>query len=124
MTFEALPFRARSALLGGDVALVSVAGELDLYTVPAFASALDDAIATDAAAVVVDLTATTFMDSTALGTLVHRTKVLGRRGRVAVMAADSRIRRVFDVTGLSRVYHIHGSVGDALVALAPESVAA
>jgi anti-sigma B factor antagonist len=114
-------FHAKTTLIGRDVALVAVAGELDLYTAGEFAEALNEAIATKPGTVVVDLSAATFVDSTALGTLVHRAKLLGSSGRLAIVATDPQIRRVFDVTGLSHVYPTYGSVELALAGLVPEA---
>ena len=116
-------FRARAAMIDRDVALVSVAGELDLYTADSFALALEDAIATRPAAVIVDLSATTFVDSTALGVLVHRAKSLGR-AQLAIVPGAAHAQRLFDVTGLARVYSIYSTLAAAIAACVAEPEAA
>jgi anti-sigma B factor antagonist len=106
--------------LGDGVYVVSPAGELDLYTCPELEKALLRVISGGARHVVVDLSLTTFVDSTALGVLVRgveRLKATG--GRLSVVCPDENILRVFQVTGLHHVFDIHGSRADALGGLKP-----
>ena len=101
--------------LGDDVYLVAPAGELDLYTCPEFKEELLRVISIGARHVVIDLSFTTFVDSTALGVLlrgVERLKAVD--GRLSVVCPDENILRVFQVTGLHRVFEIHGSRAEAL----------
>jgi anti-sigma B factor antagonist len=101
--------------LGDDVYVVAPAGELDLYTCPEFKEELLRVISAGAQHVVVDLSFTTFVDSTALGVLlrgVERLKAVD--GRLSVVCPDENILRVFEVTGLHRVFAIHGSRAEAL----------
>jgi anti-sigma B factor antagonist len=100
---------------GNGVYVVAPAGELDLYTCPEFKEELLRVISAGARHVVVDLSFTTFVDSTALGVLlrgVERLKAVD--GRLSVVCPDENILRVFQVTGLHRVFEIHGSRADAL----------
>ena len=101
--------------LGNGVFVLSPAGELDLYTCPELKQGLLGVISGGARYVVVDLSRTTFVDSTALGVLlrgVERLQIAG--GRLVVVCPDENILRVFEVTGLHRVFEIHGSRADAL----------
>jgi anti-sigma B factor antagonist len=116
-------FRAKATLIAPDRALVSVSGELDLYTSDAFADALREAAATRAAVVIVDLSATTFVDSTAVGVLVHRAKRLEPQRRIVIVAGESTTLRVFEVTGLSRLYDVHTTLSHALAAVEPQEAA-
>ncbi len=56
--------------LGEGRHVVAVRGEIDLFTAPELKKTLADAIENGAARVVVDLSETTFLDSTALGVLI------------------------------------------------------
>jgi anti-sigma B factor antagonist len=97
------------------VYVVAPTGELDLYTCPEFNKELVRVVADGARHVVVDLSSTTFVDSTALGVLlrgVERLKGVG--GRLSVVCPDENVLRVFQVTGLHRVFEIHGSRAEAL----------
>ena len=63
---------------GGDVYVIALTGEIDLYTAPEFKQQLLDVIEKGGKQVVVDLTDTTFIDSTTLGVLVGGVKRCGR----------------------------------------------
>jgi anti-sigma B factor antagonist len=100
---------------GDGVHVVTPAGELDLYTCPEFKKALLGVISTGARYVVVDLSLTTFIDSTALGVLLRGVERLRETGgRLAVVCPDANIRKVFEVTGLHRVFELHDSRVEAL----------
>jgi anti-sigma B factor antagonist len=97
------------------VCVVAPSGELDLYTCPEFEGELTRVISNGAERVVVDLTQTTFIDSTALGILLGALENLrSQDGRLSVVSADEAILRVFEVTGLHRIFEIHESRAEAL----------
>ena len=55
-----------------DVSVVTVAGEVDVYTAAQLRSVLDEEIGAGHARLVVDLDEVSFLDSTGLGVLVGR----------------------------------------------------
>jgi anti-sigma B factor antagonist len=113
-------FRATVASLTRERALVSVSGELDLYTAQRLQARIEEAGAVGADTVVVDLSETSFIDSTALGVLVQETKRLEGRGHSLVLVTnDPRTRRVVEVTGLNRVLRTYATLQDALGDLMP-----
>ena len=71
-------FDSKAERAAGDVWVIAFTGEVDLYTAPEFKEQLLDVIAQGATHVVVDLTDTTFIDSTTLGVLVGGVKRLRR----------------------------------------------
>jgi anti-sigma B factor antagonist len=99
----------------GDRAyLVSVEGELDLYSAPRLQAELD-ALASDASDVVLDLSQVTFIDATALGAIL----AAGRRlreadGRLALVAATDATRKLLALVGVDRVLPIYESSERAL----------
>jgi anti-sigma B factor antagonist len=102
------------------VCVVAPTGELDLYTSPDFESELTRVISNGADQVVVDLTQTTFIDSTALGVLLGALASLRvRDGRLSLVSADETILRVLEVTGLNRIFEIRGSRAEALPNVEP-----
>jgi anti-sigma B factor antagonist len=118
-------FRATVASLTGSLALVSVSGELDLYTSERLQQAIDEATSVGADEVLVDLSGVGFIDSTALGVIVQETKRLEGRGQsLHLVMNDPRTLRVFELTGLDRVLHRHATLHDALSQLMPQAVAA
>lgn len=92
-------------------AVVTLVGELDVYTVSSVRATLDELLVDGASPVVVDLTELAFMDSSGLGTLVaahKKARVL--RSAFVVVCADGVVLRLLSVTGLIRVLHVVGSV--------------
>jgi anti-sigma B factor antagonist len=100
---------------GPQIAVIALSGELDLYSCPEFKEELLRVIGSGATLVVVDLTETTFIDSTALGVLirgVERLKI--QEGRLVVACRDPNIVKIFEVTGLDRIFAVHRSLDEAL----------
>ena len=94
---------------------ISLAGEVDLYTAPEFKQQLLEVIGQGATDVVVDFSNTTFIDSTTLGVLVGGVKRLrANDGQLSLVCSDRNITKIFEITGLDRVFPIHGSRDEAL----------
>ena len=105
----------RSERLDNGLALVSVAGELDLHTAPLLRDALAIALKREESGLVVDLDECEFLDSTALGTLVEANAHLSRRNRrLSLVAPGGGVRRALEVMGLDRVFALHESRASAL----------
>jgi anti-sigma B factor antagonist len=101
----------------GDATVVHVAGEIDVYTAPLLREVLDKQVAAGRTNLVVDLENVTFMDSTGLGVLVGRLKLVrGQNGSLRIVTAEDRILKVFKITGLDKVFHIYPSVDNAIEA--------
>lgn len=100
-----------------DVVIVTVSGEVDVYTAPQLRSALEECIAAGHTRIVIDLKDVGFLDSTGLGVLVGRLKAVKKLdGWLRVVCTDERILRLFGITGLDRVLAVHDTVDAALVA--------
>ena len=99
--------------------VIELGGEVDLYTAPEFKERMVQVIEQGKKQVVVDLSKATFIDSTTLGVLVGGVKRLRPAGgSLAIVCADQNICKIFEITGLDRVFPIHKSRDEALVALA------
>jgi anti-sigma B factor antagonist len=104
------------------VAVIALSGEVDLYTAPDVKRELLRVIEDGAGSVIVDLTQTTFIDSTTLGVLISGVKRLRPSGgRLELVVSDRNIRKIFEITGLDRVFPIHDDRNSALEALTPEA---
>ena len=65
--------------------------------------------------IVVDLSEATFIDSTTLGVLVGGVKRLRPSGGgLALVCTDQNISKIFEITGLDRVFSIQDSRENAL----------
>jgi anti-sigma B factor antagonist len=98
--------------------IVDVAGEVDLYSAPELKAHIIDAIESGKSHIVVDLTNTTFIDSTTLGVLVGaRKRLREHNGAVAIVCPDPDKIGLFEMTGLDRVFSIHMDRSSALAEL-------
>ncbi len=95
--------------------VISLGGEIDLYTAPEFKERMVELIEAGKKNIVVDLSEATFIDSTTLGVLVGGVKRLRPSGGgLALVCTDQNISKIFEITGLDRVFSIQGSREDAL----------
>ncbi|MEU5695654.1 STAS domain-containing protein [Actinosynnema sp. NPDC020468] len=92
----------------GDWTVVAVSGELDADTVPVLSDHLEDTPGTH---VVVDLSGVPFMDTTGLSLMLDWHRRLNDGFRMA--ALQPSVHKLFRLTELTEVMHIHPSVTDA-----------
>jgi anti-sigma B factor antagonist len=98
--------------------VVAVTGEIDLFTAPELKSALGEALESGHSRIVVDLTQTTFLDSTALGVLIGAVKRLrSRDGALTIVNTDPNIAKTFEITGLDQIFTIRPTRDGAVAAL-------
>lgn len=98
--------------------VVAVGGEIDLFTAPELKAAIGEALESGHTRIVVDLTATTFLDSTALGVLIGAVKRLrSRDGVLTIVNTDPNIAKTFEITGLDQIFTIRPSREEAVEAL-------
>jgi anti-sigma B factor antagonist len=100
---------------GRDVHVVAVRGEIDLFTVPEFKDRISEPIDAGRSTLIVDLSATTFIDSSSLGVLIGAHRRLKLRGGSLVVVCDNdAIVKTFRITGLDGVFTLVRSLDDAL----------
>ncbi|MFN2615760.1 MAG: STAS domain-containing protein [Thermoleophilaceae bacterium] len=98
--------------------VIELGGEVDLYAAPEFKERMVQLIESGKKQIVVDLSKATFIDSTTLGVLVGGVKRLRPAGgSLALVCTDDNITKIFEITGLDRVFPIHGSRDEALAAV-------
>ena len=108
-------FDIKTEQLGDSTYVISLAGEVDLYTAPEFKQQLLEVIGQGAKQVVVDFSNTTFIDSTTLGVLVGGVKRLRtNEGQLSLVCNDRNITKIFEITGLDRVFTIYPTRDEAL----------
>lgn len=100
---------------GNDTHVVAVSGEIDLFTAPEFKQRVSAPIDAGRSHVIVDLTATTFIDSSSLGVLIGAHRRLKLRGGTLVVVCDNdAIVKTFRITGLDGVFTLVRSLDDAV----------
>lgn len=103
--------------LEDDVAVVAAEGELDAFAEPDLAAALEKV--TGEPSVVVDLDRVSFLDSTALGSIVRSTRARVDRGaQTRVVLPRGSARRIFEMTALDRALPVASSRASAIEDLA------
>jgi anti-sigma B factor antagonist len=111
----AIEFAIEDRRIDDDTHVVAVSGEVDLFTAPEFKQRLTAPIATGVEHLIVDLTDTSFIDSSSLGVLIgaHR-RLKGRGGRLIVACDTEAIVRTLRITGLDSVFEVVDSLEAAL----------
>ena len=108
-------FDIKTEQLGDSSYVISLAGEVDLYTAPEFKQQLLEVIAQGGKDVIVDFSDTTFIDSTTLGVLVGGVKRLrSNDGQLSLVCSDRNITKIFEITGLDRVFTIYPTREEAV----------
>lgn len=111
----AIEFAIEDRRVRGDVHVVAVTGEIDLFTAPEFKQSLSRPIDDGAERVIVDLSATTFIDSSSLGVLIGaHLRLRQRDGNLVVVCDNDTIVKTFKITGLDGVFALVSSLDDAL----------
>jgi anti-anti-sigma factor len=103
-------------------AVVAASGEIDITNAEGFRDALLSALNAGAAALVVDMTSTTFLDSSGVTALVRaarRATAADATLRLAVTAPP--VLRVLNLVGIDRLIEVHPSLPDALASLANQA---
>ena len=106
----------------GQVAVVTVTGEIDITNAEGLRDALLSALNAGAAGLIVDLTSTTFLDSAGIAALVRasrRATATDAALRLAVTAPP--VLRVLRLVGLDRLIEVHPSLADAMASLSDQS---
>lgn len=97
------------------VDVLTVHGDVDLYSAPALRQRLLDVIGEDRHDVVVDLAHVPFIDSLGLGVLVGGLRRARSGGGDLRLAGPNELTtRVLRATGLTTEFHIHPDVDTAL----------
>jgi anti-sigma B factor antagonist len=111
-------FDIKTEQLSDDAFVIALRGEVDLYTAPEFKQQLLEVIGQGGKQVVVDFSDTTFIDSTTLGVLVGGVKRLrSNEGQLSLVCSDRNITKIFEITGLDRVFTIYPTRGEAVAKL-------
>ena len=103
----------------GDVLVVVIEGEHDIYTAPTLRERLDESLERGGG-VVVDLTAATFVDSSVLGALLdaRRRALESTQGFVVCVGetVEPGAQRILDITGLVPVLPVMRGRDEAIAA--------
>jgi anti-sigma B factor antagonist len=109
-------FEVFSEALGPGRCRIRCKGELDLATNPEFAETLMGTVGRGER-VLVDLSETTYIDSTGIGTLVAAWRSLNgdaEAGAIVVLATEPAVTRILELTGVGAWLRISSDEAEAL----------
>ena len=99
------------------IEVIDVQGEIDMYTAPRLRELLIDLVSQGSYQLVVNLDKVGFLDSTGLGVLVGGLKrVRAHDGSLDLVCTQQRILKILKITGLTEVFGIYDTVGQAIAA--------
>ncbi|GAA3819242.1 STAS domain-containing protein [Sphaerisporangium flaviroseum] len=93
-------------------------GELDHGSAPHLQRALEEAYAEQCHQLVIDVTGLSFCDSTGISVFLGARRALAaRKGSVALAGLNSRIERIFRLTGLASAFSTYPTADEARAAI-------
>jgi anti-sigma B factor antagonist len=97
--------------------LIVASGELDISATPRLSTVLAMAATNPGGRLVLDLDKVTFIDSTALGTILKAASQLDEAGTLlAIVAPEGPVRRLLEMTNLTQRFRLFATRAAALAA--------
>ena len=120
MAFAEPQFQLSEEDLDERTHVIAIAGEIHVSTAPRFSVLLDSAIGRGKTAVVLDLSAVEFIDSTGLSVLLNGLRrVTRQRGHMSLVCTNPTVLRLFEITRLDDTFEIVADRTEALLRVAP-----
>jgi anti-sigma B factor antagonist len=114
-------FEIEDQALDPTTTVLNLRGEVDLYAAPELKRHVDGAIRRGKRRVILDLSDATFIDSTTLGIMVGGMKRLRPAGgALSVICPNPGMAKLFEITGLNRVFRVYETREEALLGAARE----
>jgi len=99
----------------GDSAVISVRGEVDLYSSPGLRQEIKKQVKKKPAVLVIELSRVEYMDSSGVATLVEGLKNIGKKGgKLKLAGLTDPVRQVFNFAHLDKVFDIYPDLDKAL----------
>lgn len=96
-------------------AIIALSGEVDVYTSPRVKQEIVDLLNGGTTRLLVDLSGVEYLDSTGLGVLIGGLKrAREREGDLKLLCDNPRILRIFEITGLTKIFDIHRTEAEAM----------
>jgi anti-sigma B factor antagonist len=106
------------AVWSGQTAVVTAAGEVDLTNAEGLRDVLLTALNAGALGLVVDMTATTFLDSAGVTALVRASRrATATEATVRLAVTGAPVLRVLNLVGIDQLIEVYPSVTEAVASL-------
>ncbi len=94
--------------------LLTIEGEVDVYTSPQLKQDIVQLAERGVKHIIIDLSKVEYLDSTGLGVLIGGLKRLREAGgNLALVGPGMRIQRIFEITGLNKIFDIYATEEEA-----------
>jgi anti-sigma B factor antagonist len=94
---------------------IDINGEIDVYTSPKVKEIIADLIEKGTNNLVINLEGVRYIDSTGLGVLIGALKkVREKEGGISLVCTNPQIKKIFNITGLVKIFGIFKSEEEAL----------
>lgn len=115
-------FKMDTRTLDQELPIIELEGEVDVYTAPQLKQQMISLLEGGTQEMLVDLTKVEYLDSTALGVLIGGLKRMREKdGNMVLICPSPRIRRVFEITGLDKIFEIFNNIEEAQESLGKET---
>ena len=105
----------------GAVTVIELSGEVDAYTSARFREIMVETIEDGGSNLIISMVGVEYIDSSGLGALVGGLKRASERnGRIVIVCDQPQVRKVFEITGLEKVFPLFEVEAAALAAFAEE----
>jgi len=97
-----------------DIRVLEVEGEVDVYTSTSLKQEISQSVSEGVKYIVLNLSKVEYLDSTGLGLLIGALKRLREnQGNLVIVSPSMRIMRVFEITGLYKIFNIYATTAEA-----------
>lgn len=98
--------------------VLELVGEVDAYTCPKFRDAMIKSLEGDNSDLIIVMDRVEYIDSTGLGALVGGLKRVSEKdGRISIVCDNPQVSKVFEITGLVKVFPMFRTLEEAEAAL-------
>ncbi len=103
--------------VGEGIRALDLEGEVDVYTAPLLRQAIVEQVDGGVKHLLVNLSRVEYLDSTGLGILIGGVKRLKEQGgSLRLVGPSARITRIFEITGLNKIFDVYATEQEALAA--------
>ncbi|MCL6519907.1 MAG: STAS domain-containing protein [Armatimonadota bacterium] len=115
--------RLETRSVDSKVSIIDLQGEIDVFTAPQLKQRILEMLDQGVIHLIVNLSGVEYLDSAALGVLIGGLKRLRERdGSLSIICPNMRIKRIFEITGLDKIFDIYATEGEAVKSLKAKEV--
>lgn len=102
----------------GVISFIDLTGEVDAYTSSRFREIMIELIEDGTAKLIISMASVEYIDSCGLGALVGGLKRISEHnGKIVIVCDRPQVRKVFEITGLEKVFPLFHTEDEAIAAL-------